>query len=618
MPVDQSDIEIQIKFLRDLCRTVALPSNISGTNSSANYLVKQNLTYPVSRVDECNSKHWVQVTVKTPKAALLAIWKLVKFKNHFGAIVGLTEFISEEDPNELDYIRIMRDIYGREANETELECFEKLAKFLIEQSKTSLPGMIPLVFGYLLENISLCSNPKELWKQMTLQFGNCLRSRKPSMASKNGLLASAHISTFDSTVKKNLENESLSAKLVENHLFYYGTREDVSFPLSIKRPMPQHTRAPRNLSNLTRDGLSYKDKCHFPELNEDFFTTFASLNMLKLSVIDSENSRNVRLQTLANMCEDYLKNLADYYVCVSKIVQDCFALEVLSHWSICHASHQNLNGETGGIELFKEFIKNLQTFKNVESSDSIPFNFTGLDSLPENLCSLLSRIQVPYLMRFPVNDNGATRNLLMNRLGAFIKIGDSWIPEDKIGWDVNFDMEFDGDVKTGFIECKLWNEAVGFASFYKYYQKACGKGYPLSFLVCRKLQKSVSAPTATENLKIELNKRTTTQNIATDVKAGVRFNQESESEYESEPESVAASSIKTKKRAKRMKQDYIQMLMDLWNDPQNHIDIYTVKYAQTVMTGNFTVSPLKTFENAKGAFILVESNFNAPARTSRS
>lgn len=58
--------------------------------------------------------------------------------------------------------------------------------------------------------------------------------------------------------------------------------------------------------------------------------------------------------------------------------------------------------------------------------------------------------------------------------------------------------------------------------------------------------------------------------------------------------------------------DYYALMNNLWTDPKNHIDIYTVKYKNQSLTGEFTISSLKTFENPKGAFNLVESTFNPP------
>ena len=59
------------------------------------------------------------------------------------------------------------------------------------------------------------------------------------------------------------------------------------------------------------------------------------------------------------------------------------------------------------------------------------------------------------------------------------------------------------------------------------------------------------------------------------------------------------------------KTDYIALLNEMWAYPSNRIDIYTVKYEETLQEA------LKTFPNPKGVFIIVGTNFNPPASTNK-
>lgn len=107
----------------------------------------------------------------------------------------------------------------------------------------------------------------------------------------------------------------------------------------------------KNTIVLSRKRSKYVDKCHFPELNEDFFTTFSCLNMWNLGVINKDKAERKRW-TMASLYEDYLNLTRNFSFGVDKTVQNSFSLEFLAYWSICRASHQNVNGETGGVDLF--------------------------------------------------------------------------------------------------------------------------------------------------------------------------------------------------------------------------------------------------------------------------
>ena len=119
-------------------------------------------------------------------------------------------------------------------------------------------------------------------------------------------------------------------------------------------------------------------------------------------------------------------------------------------------------------------------------------------------------------------------------------------------------MKFNGGPKTGLIECKYRAEAIDNSWFLDYYKKQCE----------------------------------TLGKIA-----------------DEKPTDETAN-----KSAKEVaKTDYIALLNEMWADPSNRIDIYTVKYEETLQEGNFIVTPLKTFPNPKGVFIIVGTNFNPPA-----
>jgi hypothetical protein len=629
LPRNQLNISSNIMFLRNLCRVVTIPTFVSGTDSKVMNMLGQMGSFAGSRSEIDETKPWAIVNVKTSKASLRSFCHWVNFKDLNGKDLSLTTFVIKGDPYVLDYASILRNLYGEEATENQFKWFKKMADFFILQAKTSLPGIISLVFKHLLElapKFRTDPNPKGLWNALSKRISEAVALRKSTMTLSEGLLASAHILTFPSNEKKMIEDGTYSAKLVESHLFYYGTREDGTFQLMLRSEQTDSDHEVKTI--FLKNNVIYDHKCYFPELKEDFFATFIAMNIWNFYVIEKENFIDGRKFTLATLYQNYLKSLHNYLARVSKTISDSFALELLSHWSICHASHQNMNGETDGLAIFKEFVKNVQNLNNLNGFKRKNVNLIGLDQLNEKILFLLERVQVPYLLRFPGNESSSesSRDLLRYYLGDVIEFGDSYLPTDKIGWDVKFDIKFDGISKTGLIECKLWSEAIGYAGFFNYYKKACICGIPLVFFVCRKIGMQISGANAAGMLESALlNKRAKLGETSTTPPLNPAFDEEEDTKedeplYEGDVEHEAVSeanlSVTNVTKGKRSVLDYVALLNELWSDPNNHIDIYTVKFDQSKIAtnnlGRFTVSPLKTFEDSKGAFILLESNFDPP------
>lgn len=128
----------------------------------------------------------------------------------------------------------MKAVYGRDATAYELGYFKKLVEFLILQAQASLPGIIPLMFSYLLELLPKYSDPIDLWKAFNERASNEISTRKQSLICKDGLLASYHILTFPSKDMNVIKEGNYSENLVENYLFYYGTRDDKTFQLDLQ------------------------------------------------------------------------------------------------------------------------------------------------------------------------------------------------------------------------------------------------------------------------------------------------------------------------------------------------------------------------------------------------
>lgn len=616
---------IKIQFLRNLCRLVKLPANLSGTNSKVNNLIG-NGTVAGSRLGERETKPWVQVTVKSTKSSVKSFASLIKYKDHRSVDRSFGRVVSQPGYS-VNYPLLISDLYGIQETPSPTNDYlhvGKLIKFIIEQSKTSLSGIIPLIMKKLFQVLPTTSNSKELWRNLWQKVVDDIRIRKPSLNTAEGLLACAHILTMPSVLREVLEIGPYSASLVENHLFYYGTADETTFRLNYML-----TGLSANILKLVRVGEDgkislHEDKCHFPEVEKDFLTTFICMNIWNEAICKVERGESdsaafthsypgSRRCSLASLYQEYLESFKKYRTHSSKTIADSFALEILAFWSICHASHQDFCGETGGVQMFEEFVKNLQCIDSIEGNVTTYAIMKGLEALPTTLSNFLTtRVSVPFLLRY----EGESMAHVIHSVSSFIKLGKAYIPDDKIGWDVLFDLEFDGSPAVGFIECKLWARSIGYSTFYKYYKRSCMNGHPLSFLVCKNLQNSIAGPMAVGNLTAMLSEfisyseeenEAAQINVATEDVIGY----EDDSDYGPENESESENQNVTP--PKRQKVNYIELFRQLWNDGY-HIDIYTVKYDKTDQ--KFTVAALKTFPTPKGIFILVESTFDPPTRTS--
>ena len=152
-------------------------------------------------------------------------------------------------------------------------------------------------------------NVKTLWVNLNERILTETLRRKPKMKNSNGLISSAHINTFPSHIKNAHEIGSYSTKNVDNHLFFYGKRNDSLFVLelgldldlgaveessntdregSMRREESQENQLPQVNEEssyvLIRNNELYEHQCYFPELSEDLFSNLIALNTWKKMV----------------------------------------------------------------------------------------------------------------------------------------------------------------------------------------------------------------------------------------------------------------------------------------------------------------------------------------------
>ena len=637
-----------IQFLRNLCRAVKIPVILSGTNARVTNLIaksdaEQSRTGP--------SVPWVLVITKLPKANLQSFGNVIKFKDDHNVEHCLHEFLNENGT--INYMLLKQKLYSHISNEDPSDIYiRELLELISKQVSTSLPGIVCMVMQKAFDLIaSLREQPvlnvKTLWVNLNERILTETLRRKPKMKNSNGLISSAHINTFPSHIKNAHEIGSYSTKNVDNHLFFYGKRNDSLFVLelgldldlgaveessntdregSMRREESQENQLPQVNEEssyvLIRNNELYEHQCYFPELSEDLFSNLIAFNTWKKMVTTNPLKRF----TLAYLYTSYLKSFSKHPVDSNAEVTDFFALELLAHWSVCHSSHLSFTGETEGTAFAMEFIKNLQD----------KLLFSGFGEMPSSLVNILNQLSVPYLL----NPSSSLSLEFITRLSKFMKIGYSERPVNKVGVDVHFNINFQGQDRLGFVECKLWKSAVGYANFYKYYAKACEKVsesqpcclYPISFMVASRLQNTISSEnsaTVLEEILKSIENSLSIEELEQFIKKlTIYFEEEEEEENEEEKEEkekekeekeLVDIQQKKAKKIKKTKKNYFTLLYNLWKDARNHINIYTVNFVVSqANTGKFVFRTLKAFDNPQGAFILVESNFQPELRSNHS
>lgn len=477
------DVKDYVKFVRNLCRSVKLPICLS----SSNLLITELTTG--EKFEESKISPWVQVTVKTPQSSLLSLSHLIQFKPFNSEITSscLNDFIDQER-KEILYDELFLNLYGSLDN-VSVDPLKKLIGFLLKQAETCLPGLMALIFTKLFDLLPSFTNAKGIWRSLMDFVTRDVAKNKKFLKYFTGLLHSTSMMTFSSHQQFSFHKDPYKPNLVIQHLFRYGSVKDTTFRLDHHARI--HRETEEKLLVLIRDEKEYKHMCYISDLDEDFFANFISYNAWNVSIINPEIETGTRNGTLASIYRYWL--LCNELLLIGDRwkVYDVGSFRSLSIWSICHASHLNSNGETGGIELFSEFAKNLQDLNNRKGGYFHSVVLKGLSTLPEDLLNILNRIKVPFLIRFPDDE---TKRLLTEKdhkeyLEDFIKMGRIYTISQKHCWYILFDMNFDDMPCKGYIE---FVTSLGISSLSQCYKRSCDENHPLSFVVCEKIEAFVN------------------------------------------------------------------------------------------------------------------------------
>jgi len=546
----------------------------------------------------------------------------------------------------------------------------KFIQLVFKHSRTGLPGFYFKAVNIIIEFLGLvrangCCPPHILLNNLDESLGLILINRKPTLYDSDSTLASAHILSFPSAEQMANEKGLIAAKKVHKHYFYFGNHGDVSFDLSLESGIVYQPGQVNFLDNsivsvrvravetlifnsenskvqLYRNGREFEQSCHFSPVYDDFFLTYSLWNIWYLGKLN-------RRYSIANLYQDYLENKNNYSVSSNQNFPNSFSFELLSFWSIAYSSHANGQGINLGLPILDQFMKNIQVFKKGRYSNG----FEDYE-VPSSLDEFLKNVTVPYLIRglgnsstvleaadsdfININEARISKGIrdetfvsppapsneaikigeLIAEMAPFISIGTCYRPKNNVGWDVLFDMKYGTVPSTGYIECKLWSKPVGLPLMFPYYKKACLNGFKLSILVTSKIQVSLVSEKASKFKRTMLMNSTETDNAT---------KTETETEIETETETEIDNAIQ--KAAEQAKEELVQnkyekMINNLWIDPKQRINIYTISFRNQIdenqqkQVGSFKFGILKEFENPTGVFIILESSFNPPKRTSSS
>ena len=623
-------IGVYIKLLRNLCRAVHIPVILSGTNSRVQNLVGQT-DIAVSRRGEF--KPWVKVVTLLPKATLESFGHFIKFAKFNNQTVEYTlnDFLNARK-TDLKYAELFRSLINMsDFGLSDQKNLQKLFKFVIKQSHTNLPGlaiitckvMIDLIVE-LRENVRI--DCEAIWKRLINEVTNLVIDRKGNISKFEGKLASLHILTFPSKIKTLHELGHNAGKKVNSHLFYFGrSNEEGIFVLEAGRTNSKSEVVFR------RNNLKWTDHCFFPKLSLDFFAHMVSWNSINENAenpTEIETAVKTEIETVAAIYSKYLTDVPHFIVESIPTVSDFFKLELLAHWTICNASHFNVNGYTKGVDAVKEFVKNLQVVGDLET-----VTFGYVNDFPPSLKIFLARVSVPYLVT-PEAINAP----FSNQLSGLTRFGKSWRPKNKVGWDVIFNAFLDEKPNNCLIECKLWEKSIGLSMIHKYYKRACDLKSSLSFLVCSNFNQSlekVFEDVTDLDLEAEgpLLPDPTDPPISSLEALDINIEDLGVTESISESITVPNDTEKSKSRANVAKKAKtvpttpiptapipvtVETFNQLWTQVENHINIYTVR---PIIDGTFVSLEYKVIKEhpaPTGVFIITQSLFKPPPISSHS
>ena len=219
LPDNHDECEDVVRFLRNLCRVVNIPSMLSSTNLRVTNLIgKRDYRNCGPSIDE-GLTPWVKVVTKTPQNPKDLLKCLgcsidVRLRNRK---VKLNHYI---DNGEIDVDRLLFDLIENNPDKPHVK---SILEFLFEQLKTSLPGLITEIIKITCNMLSRFHKKpfdlKSLWPIIAKESTKILLKRKRKAISRTGIMSTIHILTFPSEWKNDYETAKKCTKNVNEHCF---------------------------------------------------------------------------------------------------------------------------------------------------------------------------------------------------------------------------------------------------------------------------------------------------------------------------------------------------------------------------------------------------------------
>ena len=497
--IDEFPADYQlILFLRNIARVIGLPVVLAATNAKIGNMVGTSAAFG-SR--EETAKPWVKLITKLPEANPVFLAQFCEFK-YGERVITLESILSEsesESESESNIVSVNFNVQNLMSflriicSQNEMARIEILFKFLFDQAKTCLPGIIFLIFQNLdriikdsvAEGTGRGTNssddlPRRMWKKICELIYKEVHVRKKSMDNLKSFFLSGYIMSGHEE-KASLYpalNENFRAATVDSHFFYLGTRNTPAIQdlVLLNNNLRVGTATNDNIEILENPADDWKLHSYFSRFDEDIFIHFAAWGPAIY-----ENS------TFHGICFKYNYSLAfaieklsttDFFV-ISKALKNNFkAQETLVTWAIGNASHLNVYGETGGVQFIREFAGHLQRINECDLLH--PRDMLNENDIPPRFISLLERLSVPYCVENPLNDMNPN---FLSLISNFMNIGHLTRCFDKESTDIQFPILFDGIFKKASTECKYRDAATSVKFFSKYTKKAILKKSPFTMFV---------------------------------------------------------------------------------------------------------------------------------------
>jgi hypothetical protein len=525
------------------------------------------------------NKTWVNAIRRLLKANLTGIFKRINVTSE----KRLSEYVDAD--NSLKVFDLLTDlkINFDEVNKDELL---KIWEFLVSQSKTCLQGSSFYSFNFFVKKIielyeGKTLNSSALWNSICKEIHNTFKGRKGRaffgndgkyfslrMFSTNKKFSEDQIKSRISNNNANIqttetegENETEAAimvkKSIDYHFYHFGDEDS-----------PSVIQFGHDEVGLTLKKMPYKIRSHFTPFYKDSFTSFALWNNDPI-----DNATN--LCTVALITQNYVNCLEGLPVNASAVSNDFRAQEVMTYWSIANASHQSLNGTTGGVEFFRNF------FKNIQIIDSHSLDKLKELRLPEKLESFLNTLTIPYLLpEEPLND-------FKSSLAGLCDFDVVYRCPNSSGLDVGFYLRRHGQCCPAFVECKYRDKPQGLSEIKPYIDTAKSKNSVLTFFVANEIH---------YNLKADYDFAEYAQSSSTDL---------STSDLQISTLNLEADDSVARPVAKKAKKDFKLNIYSLFFTRHDGRAIIYKRNGKKL-----AIKIIEEHDNPDGVFIVVETNFD--------